>query len=241
MLVILLEVNSMRRGFTLIELLVVIAIIAILAAILFPVFAKAREKARQASCQSNLKQIALAGLMYASDYDQRPLPMYIQGWNVTGTAGTFTGRIWWNGLIEPYTKNRQLLICPSATFDAAFHDANTPCGNAGDSIIRHHTGVGYNWYRNDFATDAGYWYGIKDASVQRPAEKVTYMDSECVVAGPNPALWATDNFVGWVATGDPWGEEIRHNGGNNVAFYDGHVKFMMKSAMNEAMFNPLAP
>jgi len=59
-----------RKGFTLIELLVVIAIIAILAAILFPVFAKAREKARQASCQSNLKQITLAFLMYASDYDE---------------------------------------------------------------------------------------------------------------------------------------------------------------------------
>jgi len=65
-----------RRGFTLIELLVVIAIIAILAAILFPVFAKAREKARQASCQSNLKQLALSAVMYRTDYDERNLQYY---------------------------------------------------------------------------------------------------------------------------------------------------------------------
>ena len=76
----------MRRGFTLIELLVVIAIIAILAAILFPVFAKAREKARQASCQSNLKQLALACLMYAQDYDE-----HFTGWLVRVRAAAGCG------------------------------------------------------------------------------------------------------------------------------------------------------
>jgi prepilin-type N-terminal cleavage/methylation domain-containing protein/prepilin-type processing-associated H-X9-DG protein len=86
----------MRRGFTLIELLVVIAIIAILAAILFPVFAKAREKARQASCTSNVKQLCLAHLMYAQDYDE-----------------TLPGRVMWARRLEPYTKNVQILACPS--------------------------------------------------------------------------------------------------------------------------------
>jgi len=98
----------MRRGFTLIELLVVIAIIAILAAILFPVFARAREKARQASCQSNLKQLMLAGLMYAQDYDER-LPS--QTMHPTSTEGYPM----WYDLFGPYTKNEQMRRCPSAS------------------------------------------------------------------------------------------------------------------------------
>jgi prepilin-type N-terminal cleavage/methylation domain-containing protein/prepilin-type processing-associated H-X9-DG protein len=97
-------VFAVRRGFTLIELLVVIAIIAILAAILFPVFAKAREKARQASCSSNLKQIALAQLMYAQDYDER-LPNHEE---VPGQD--------WPLMIVPYVKNGQLFRCPSAQY-----------------------------------------------------------------------------------------------------------------------------
>ena len=96
----------MRRGFTLIELLVVIAIIAILAAILFPVFAKAREKARQSSCLSNVKQLMLAALSYAQDYDET-LPC--QTMSPTSTEGYPM----WYDLFQPYTKNDQLKKCPS--------------------------------------------------------------------------------------------------------------------------------
>jgi prepilin-type N-terminal cleavage/methylation domain-containing protein/prepilin-type processing-associated H-X9-DG protein len=92
-----------RRAFTLIELLVVIAIIAILAAILFPVFAKAREKARQTSCLSNHRQIALGIRQYCGDYDGR-LPLY------RPIAGS---NIYWNHLIGPYVKNTQVFKCPS--------------------------------------------------------------------------------------------------------------------------------
>src|SRR5687768_4108149 len=90
------------RAFTLIELLVVIAIIAILAAILFPVFARAREKARQSTCLSNLKQQALALNMYADDYDERV---------VIGTD-QFTAQFW-AVKIQPYIKNEQIFNCPS--------------------------------------------------------------------------------------------------------------------------------
>jgi len=91
-----------RTGFTLIELLVVIAIIAILAAILFPVFARAREKARQASCASNLKELALGVLMYAGDYDERLVTRYYSG-----------GGQWETSLVQPYIKNMQICRCPS--------------------------------------------------------------------------------------------------------------------------------
>ena len=96
-----------RRGFTLIELLVVIAIIAILAAILMPVFAQAREKARQASCLSNGKQMGLALMMYSQDYDER-LPRV---W--TSQFGPNNGARDWKNDILPYTKNTQIYRCPS--------------------------------------------------------------------------------------------------------------------------------
>jgi len=97
-----------RRAFTLIELLVVIAIIAILAAILFPVFGRARENARRASCQSNLKQIGLGILQYAQDFDERfPLA-------VTGGTSTPVG---WADAIQPFLKSTQIYQCPSETTD----------------------------------------------------------------------------------------------------------------------------
>ncbi len=97
-----------RNGFTLIELLVVIAIIAILAAILFPVFARARENARKTTCLSNLKQLGLGMLQYLQDYDER-----FPGRCVSATYPDCTGNNYWYHVIAPYVKNTDLLICPS--------------------------------------------------------------------------------------------------------------------------------
>ena len=94
-----------RKAFTLIELLVVIAIIAILAAILFPVFSQARERARSTSCASNCRQLGLGVLMYIQDYDEALMPVNIL---IGGPDGTL-----WPELIKPYTKNKQIQLCPS--------------------------------------------------------------------------------------------------------------------------------
>lgn len=97
------------RGFTLIELLVVIAIIAILAAILFPVFAQAREAARKTSCMNNMKQMGTAITMYVQDHDET----YPQAYWYKNDAGDTNGYMQWTGMIQPYTKNAGMFVCPS--------------------------------------------------------------------------------------------------------------------------------
>ena len=144
----------MRKGFTLIELLVVIAIIAILAAILFPVFAKAREKARQSSCLSNAKQIALAGIQYAQDYDETMVPSY------DGVART------WCQLVEPYMKNTQIFRCPS-NGSKVYQNSSSPS-------------YGWNWRYLTYYHSGGSGYGrggIPIARITMPAETIMAGDS----------------------------------------------------------------
>jgi prepilin-type N-terminal cleavage/methylation domain-containing protein len=105
-----------RKAFTLIELLVVIAIIAILGAILFPVFAQAREKARQTTCASNLRQIALATQMYLQDYDETFFPAHSTG-QVGGNLPNNYGRLFWPWLLRPYTNSFEAFWCPSEPED----------------------------------------------------------------------------------------------------------------------------
>jgi len=128
--------NNQRVAFTLIELLVVIAIIAILAAILFPVFARARENARRASCMSNLKQIGLGTLQYSQDYDELMFRSYTGGTQNRG----------WGIVIQPYVKSTQLFKCPSNTSTGTMNDTDgtipiSYVANSGDeSVIASPTG-----------------------------------------------------------------------------------------------------
>ncbi|MCW5937557.1 MAG: prepilin-type N-terminal cleavage/methylation domain-containing protein [Fimbriimonadaceae bacterium] len=114
-----------KRGFTLIELLVVIAIIAILAAILFPVFARAKEAAKATTCGSNLRQMGIGFQMYMSDSDDTyPLAAY----------STDTGFLLWHDLVDPYVKNKDVWLCPTSTVKTK--DANgTPTSHFGYNVL----------------------------------------------------------------------------------------------------------
>jgi len=201
----------MRRkfGFTLIELLVVIAIIAILAAILMPVFAQAREKARQASCQSNLKQLALAMLMYAQDYDEWYVPWNLRnfqtGVNVVDSNGV---SISWDRLILPYTKNNQVLACPSDAFSSR---PNLPGIGV---VIRSYTYPG---------SLGGGWCPVtvprRLPATPEPARTVMLIERDNCGTNNPPSAWE------WCSVNDNASEMAwRHNETSNVAYADGHVK-----------------
>ena len=155
-------------GFTLIELLVVIAIIAILAAILFPVFAKAREKARQSSCQNNLKQIGLAWMQYTQDYDEMVPWLYIT------TVGFSGGYLHTPELLYPYIKNSQVWTCPSERTGQAF-DWNIVCT------------YGYN--QATFTGKTSFCNGIAMSSITDAAGTISFIDDVNLYAGPySPAI-----------------------------------------------------
>jgi len=194
-----------RRGFTLIELLVVIAIIAILAAILFPVFAKAREKARQASCLSNVKQLGLAAMMYVQDYDEIFFPRCTGTWGAAGAVYWYASSATSLGLIGPYVKNVQVFTCPSAPG---------------------RRGYGYNM---------GFGYvamGTINAPAEKVLFSDDTFGSAVLYHPSQGYLNWGANFVdppGSTGAAIVWGTNCpygRHNEMANVAFCDGHAKAM---------------
>ena len=212
-----------RRGFTLIELLVVIAIIAILAAILFPVFARAREKARQTSCLSNVKQLSLGLTMYAQDYDES-FPYW--NWAYRQSIGGPLGMTMWYAAIYPYVKNQQLFTCPSGARDGC-HLGCYPWS----SVVTAPISYGYNEYMSDV--------GAKMASIQYPAQQVLVGDCRTALGGNTPAGGWIFRYIFVLVDppvccpgsmdqdpGRPNSSDGVHNGGSNIGFADGHAKWM---------------
>ena len=202
----------MRKGFTLIELLVVIAIIAILAAILFPVFAKAREKARQTSCLSNLKQIGLGLLMYIQDYDE-----------MTPTGGTYTV------LTHPYTKNWQIFDCPS------MRDFEYPCPCPSSTRAR----CRYALNSGGGAYGSSRWDGMNNglmyAMVQDVAGTYWVYDGRCDRGNP------ADNTLDWTYYQRDPAYEGRHNDGSNFVLADGHAKWFSMATVLSHVNGNLGP
>jgi len=201
--------RSPQEGFTLIELLVVIAIIAILAAILFPVFARAREKARQTTCLNNTKQMALAVQMYAQDYDETVVHYYNGG-------VPSPGNVWWN-MLAPYVKNMQVYLCPSSTLDAG---SNWYAGYT----HAYSNYMDYGMNRRCSSRDASTI--IKLAQIKYPAETFIIAEGDCTRSTSDyPYSNAWDLMA--ITSGRNASSFIpaRHNGGANITFLDGHAKF----------------
>jgi prepilin-type N-terminal cleavage/methylation domain-containing protein/prepilin-type processing-associated H-X9-DG protein len=189
-----------KKGFTLIELLVVIAIISILASILFPVFSRAREKARQTVCLSNIRQLGMAFLMYAQDYDEC-WPKVPGAWGGAPGNGVYGGWVWYptfgapsqgyfdvtRGALYPYVRNKQIYICP-------------------DDF----SGSGNSYEMN------GLLPGLSVNTAARPAETPLLIPERCGnIDSANDGYFAVNI--------DP--VAMNHNGGANFGFCDGHAKW----------------
>jgi len=221
-------VRRNKHAFTLIELLVVIAIIAILAAILFPVFARARENARRTACLSNLKQMGLAVMMYAQDYDEA-YPQHRQ----SGGATT----LYWQNIIQPYVKTTQIFQCPSTT------RTSTVDGGYGANVLMFTSSSPVKMAA--IASPAS-TYMVMDYGTWRIFG--TYPDDPTNLSYlPGVGEIGVDCSGASAGTAQADCESGRHFGGVVVNFADGHAKWLksqvvhseyMKTDPSHGAFNP---
>ena len=205
------------EGFTLIELLVVIAIIAILAAILFPVFARARENARKTTCLSNLKQIGASVQMYIQDYDEM-MPIGCSYWYAPGGGGAAsrTDPQIWSDLLQPYSKNTRLFVCPSDSVPAQ----TTPWGSRDLSYCANMCYEQFNF--------------LALASLSQPAAYVFAWDSDTYFSywynTTDTSLDAT-SYRPWLSSAKP------HFDGVGTVYQEGHSKSINDGRMNQGIIN----
>ena len=217
-----------RPAFTLVELLVVIAIIAILAAILFPVFARARENARRSSCQSNLKQMGLGVMQYTQDYDEKYPLRRFQPFGTGAAYSSSDGAAFdfdqnsWRSVVQPYIKSTQLFACPSN--DENVHASYDP------EFARSYAA---NW-----ASIGGVDRGVFNQSVPRTLAEMVSPSQTIAVTEIHNVPWVAfnvdrqspdydDSGKGGIATSS-YGQRLftGHLGTTNYLFADGHVKSM---------------
>ena len=217
------KLQNRESAFTLIELLVVVAIIAILAAILFPVFARARENARRSSCQSNLKQIGLGVLQYAQDYDEiLPSPSY----GSSSAQLTATQRPKWNDVIQPYIKSTQLFVCPSHS-DITFLTSDTfPIAGRGNDELGSY-GMNWTYWGAGQRQNQGVGYACNLAEIGQTAETIFAADydgasNRSTISWKNGSAPTPDNTTSPPQLGATM--PARHLDTLNVLYCDGHVK-----------------
>lgn len=237
-----------HNAFTLIELLVVIAIIAILAAILFPVFAQAREKARQTACLSNEKQIGLAALTYAQDYDDTYPQLYYYSKSPSS--------VHWMDLLYPYIKNSQVFTCPSRVGDPKDPDGWLTYIYTGDAAAIAAAGGKRNYHYGSYAINGTYSTGLGSvigaamSDVKHPATTVFACESAIPLYPTNNDVDASTNFdwgqgnsagyyQNWVVPGNPPKVSANsadrvygpHFGRTNISWCDGHSSNMELRAL----------
>jgi len=221
-----------NAGFTLIELLVVIAIIAILAAILFPAFARARENARRASCQSNLKQIGLGLLQYAQDYDETLAP---PGNDWSYASGQYCEGISWATLVQPYVKSTQIFKCPSGTTA----EGNAECMNSTKNPgIYQNLYYGYNAIIGLPGSLGPEGTGQSMSYFKEPSTTIQVVDFTAPTDHVNNRKGNLNNInqTDVLAVGNANPEYMirkRHLEGFNALFFDGHVKFKKQSVATD--------
>lgn len=233
-----------RGGFTLIELLVVIAIIAILAAILFPVFAQAREAARKTTCISNCKQLGLGFMMYVQDYDEQ-FPFVTCGDSYTGGCATWIrGSLPWTLTVQPYIKNFGLYTCPSDPDKACFSKPDNLGGYGQMLTFVNWPGAvpgmqpaelarifplsyATNYFLSRSSLGGGAASGtINLAEIQAPAKLMLLSEYGKGTAPWSSTVYGTYYMVPGYNAASRWVASKRHQKGRIFAFCDGHAKYV---------------